>query len=264
MGDLASLVSATLALYGRAGRDASRGLLRHPWIIGLVPAYTLAIQFVSSLAAPLGFAGGFVVFLAIVASASSFLAVIADVVGSGRVRFQEIGASFGGYFGRLVSVFFLFWILGLVLSMAVAPNPGLLWLQIAINVGCFVVFNAVPELIYQGRNDGMALLQDAIEFTRDNLVEWFVPVALMLLPFFLIDTQTGFLVMARLDVRNALDLMMGAVAGWLPLSGMAQVLVAVLLASTLLAWIMLFRGFLFRSLSGSNRRQRLFALRARG
>ena len=229
-----------------------------------MPAYTLAIQFVSALAAPLGFAGGFVVFLAIVASASSFLAVIADVVGSGRVRFREIGASFGGYFGRLVSVFFLFWILGLVLSMAVAPNPGLLWLQIAINVGCFVVFNAVPELIYQGRNDGMALLQDAIEFTRDNLVEWFVPVALMLLPFFLIDTQTGFLVMARLDVRNALDLMMGAVAGWLPLSGMPQVLVAVLLASTLLAWIMLFRGFLFRSLSGSNRRQRLFALRARG
>ena len=35
-------------------------------------------------------------------------------------------------------------------------------------------------------------------------------------------------------------------------------------ASVLLSWIMLFRGFLFRSLANSGRRQRIFVARTRG
>ena len=69
--------------------------------------------------------------------------------------------------------------------------------------------------------------------------------------------------MSKLGVQNGLDLVIGAVATWLPFGGIVQTLVATALASVLVVWAMLFRGFLFRSLSRSGRRQRIFASRAR-
>lgn len=264
MSDFDRLVRATLEIYADSLRQGTRALVRHAWIVGLVPAYTLLLQLVTGLAANLGFAGGFLVFLAIAACGSSFLAVLDEAVSHGRVRFEEIGQSFGRYFSRLITVYFLFWILRLLLQMVVSGNPDLLWLLIAINTSVFLVFNPLPELIYQGHSDGMALLQDAAQFTRDNLVEWLIPLGLILAPFFLIDTQVGFLVMAKLDVQNGLDLVISAVATWLPLSGVPLTLTATAIASVLIVWVMLFRGFLFRALSRSGRRQRIFASRARG
>lgn len=264
MSDFNRLVRATLDIYADSLRQGTRALFRHVWIVGLVPAYTLLLQLISGLAVNLGFAGGFLIFLAVAACASSFLTILDEAVSHGRVRIEELGQSFGRYFSRLISVYFLFWIVRLLLGMVASGNPDLLWLVIAVNTSLFLVFNPIPELIYQGREDGMALLQEAVQFTRDNLVEWLVPLAVVMLPFFLLDTQVGFLVMARFGVQNGLDLVIGLVATVLPLSGVALTLVATAIASVLIVWIMLFRGFLFRALSESGRRQRVFASRARG
>ncbi len=264
MSDASRLVRATLELYGDALRQSTTALGRHIWIIGLVPAYTLGLQFVTGLAAPLGFAGGFVIFFAMAACVSSFLTLLGEAVGHGRVRLEELGSSFGRYLSRVITVFFLFWIVRLLLQMTVSQNPDLLWLLIAVNSGIFIVFNPVPELIYQGHQDGVALLQDAVQFTRDNLLEWLVPLAFLMAPFFLIDLQVGFLVMARLDIHNGLELVQSALATWLPFSGTARNLVATVIASVVIVWAMLFRGFLFKSLARSGRRQRIFASRARG
>lgn len=264
MSDLNLLVRATLQIYADALRKGTAALFRHIWIVGLVPAYTLLLQLVGGLAMNLGFAGGFLVFLAIAACASSFLTVIGEAVAHGRVRFEELGQTFGQFFSRLITVFFMFWIVKLLLGMIVSTNPNMMWLVIFVNTAIFIVFNPIPELIYQGRSDGMALLEDAVQFTRDNLIEWWIPMAIVLAPFFLIDTQVGFLVMAKLGVQNGLELVIGLVAPWIPLSGTALTLVATTLASILIVWVMLFRGFLFRALHESGRRQRVFSSRARG
>lgn len=264
MDDLNLLVRATLQIYADALRKGTAALLRHIWIVGLLPTYTLLLEVVSGLAVNLGFAGGFLVFLAIAACASSFLTVIGEAVAHGRVRFDELAQTFGQFFSRLISVFFMFWIVKLLLGMIVSANPNMMWLEIFVNIAIFLVFNSIPELIYQGRSDGMAILQDAIQFTRDNLVEWLLPLGLVLAPFFLIGTQMGFAVMARFGVQNGLGLVIGLVATWLPFSGAAQLLAATAIASVAIVWVMLFRGFLFRALNESGRRQRVFASRARG
>ncbi len=263
MSDFNLLFRATLQLYADALRQSTKALGSHIWIVGLVPAYTLLLQLVGGIAMSLGFAGGFLMFLVVAACASSFLTIVGEAVSHGRVRFDEIGQTFGRFFSRLITVFFMFWIVRLLLGMIVSTNPNMLWLMIAVNTAIFLVFNPIPELIYQGMSDGMAILEDALQFTRDNLIEWLAPLALILAPFFLIDIQVGFLVMAKLDTQNGLDLVIGAVAAWLPLTGIAQTVVATTLASVLIVWVMLFRGFLFRALSGSGRRQRIFASRTR-
>lgn len=264
MTDSTLLIRATLALYADALRQSTHALGRHVWIIGLVPAYTLGLQFVTVVAQSLGFLGGFLVFLAVAACASSFLAVISEAIANQRLRLENLSQTFGRFFSRVVQVFFVFWIIQLLLAMIVTENPNLLWLLIAVNAGIFLVFNPVPELIYQGTSDGLALLNDAVQFMRDNLLEWLVPLAVLLAPFFLIDARLGFVAMARIDVTNGLDVVIGVVREWIPLDEPLGTLVATTISSVLIVWAMLFRGYLFRALSRSGRRQRIFDARVRG
>lgn len=263
MSDLGTLFRATLQIYAEALRDSSRSLVAHFWIIGLVPAYTILLGLAAGLTMRLGFAGGLLQYLAMAACLGSLLTVIGEAIAHQRVRFDGLAQTFGRYFGRVISVFFVFWIVDLMLSLFAQADPGLAWLVIFVKTAIFVIFNAVPELIYQGHNDGTALLSDAYQFIRSNTVEWLLPTFLVMSPFFLIDLRTGFLAMARLSPTNALDFMVGALGAFLPLSGQAASLAALLLASVLLTWILLFRGFLFKALNRGGRRQRIFAARMR-
>lgn len=264
MSELPVLARATLALYQRAAVDAFQLLLRHLWIVLLVPAYTVLLGLAESAAAPLGFLGGFLVYLAVAACLSSFLAVIGEAIAHQRVSVAGLGQTFGRYLWSIVSVVFIFFIIRLLLQMILSANPEMLWFAVAVNAGIFLLFNAVPELIYQGTRDGLGLLEDAVQFLRDNTLEWLVPLALMLLPFFALNTATGLRAMATLEPATALFWTIAAIQSWLPGDGQAQRLFATGLASLVLAWAMLFRGLLFRSLWRSGRRQRIFEARMRG
>jgi hypothetical protein len=63
---------------------------------------------------------------------------------------------------------------------------------------------------------------------------------------------------------NALGVIDFTLRAWLPPLGDAAQLLLLAVESLLLCWIMLFRGFLFRSLARSGRRQRIFGARMRG
>ena len=263
MSQLLVLTRATLGLYQRAFVDGFAILLRHAWIVLLVPIYTVLLAVAEAATAPLGMVGGLVMYLAVAACLSSFLTVIGEAVTHQRVRFGGLGPTFGRYLWSIVGIVFIFWIIHLLLALIVAENPAMMWLAVAVNTGIFVVFNAVPELIYQGERDGLGLLEDAVQFLRDNTIEWLVPLAIMLLPLFAVDVEAGLVAMANLGATNALFWTIAMIEEWLPGGGEVKRLVATALASIVIAWIMLFRGLLFRSLWRSGRRQRVFEARMR-
>lgn len=258
------LVRATLALYRDAVRDAGRALLRNPWIVALPPLYTVVLTLVQGVAMPLGMLGGFLIFLATAACVSSFLSVLAEAVSHERIRVGELGQTFGRYLSSIAGVLFLFWIIGLLLALITEQNPSLGWLAIAINLALFFLVNPLPELVYQSNRDGIGLVDEAVQFMRENAIEWLVPVLVLFTPLFAIGARETFLAMASVGATNALELVELTLRAWLPpLGGAGQVLL-LFAASILLCWIMLFRGFLFRSLAHSGRRQRIFSARMRG
>jgi hypothetical protein len=53
------------------------------------------------------------------------------------------------------------------------PNGPLLYLGVQILL--YVIFNPVPELIYQGRVSGLALLSASYQFIVENWLEWLLP-----------------------------------------------------------------------------------------
>jgi hypothetical protein len=263
MGDLEILTRATLALYRDAARDAGRALRRHLWAIVLLPAYSIALGAVGSLVSPLGIVGGFLMYLALAACVSSFLAVVAGAVAHDRVRPSDLVPSFSRYLWSIVNVVFVLWIIQLLLGLISQQNASMRWLALAVNAGIFLVCNPLPELIYQGSREGLAMIDEAVQFTRENAVEWLLPIAVLLLPVFLASPQAGLFVMAEMGPTSALALIMQVLDAFLPDMGRLGEIVTTILAAAALVWIMLFRGFLFRSLARGGRRQRIFAARSR-
>jgi len=258
------LVRATLALYADAVRDAGRALARNPWIIGLPPLYSVVLTLAQGVAMPLGMLGGFLIFLVTAACVSSFLSVLAEAVAHERIRLAELGQTFGRYLSSIAGVLFLFWIIGLLLALITQQNPSLGWLAIAINLVLFFLVNPLPELVYQSNRDGIGLVDEAVQFMRENAIEWLVPVLILFTPLFALGVRETFLAMASVGATNALDLVELTLRAWLPPLGAVGQVLLLFAASVLLCWIMLFRGFLFRSLAHSGRRQRVFSARMRG
>lgn len=264
MSDSTLLLRATLAIYRDAARDAARALAHNAWIVALPPLYSVLLAVVQRLAGPLGIVGGFVIFLATAACVSSILSVLAEAVAHERIRVNELGAGFGRYVSSIAGVLFLFWIIELLLTLIVEQNPAMAWLGLVINVGLFLLCNPLPELVYQGQRDGIGLIDEAVQFMRENAIEWLLPVAILFLPIFAIGLREGIAAMAQVGATNALGVVELTLRVWLPPMGELGQFLLLIAASILLSWIMLFRGFLFRSLANSGRRQRIFVARTRG
>ena len=129
-------------------------------------------------------------YLAVAACLSSFLTVIGEAVDAPARPLGGLGQTFGRYLWSIVSIVFIFWIIHLLLALIVAENPALMWLAVAVNTGIFVVFNAVPGADLPERSaTAWRLLEDAVQFLRDNTIEWLVPLAVMLAPLFAVDLE---------------------------------------------------------------------------
>jgi hypothetical protein len=160
----------TAELYAQVFRRGAMLALRN-WPVGLaVVGYGVLLLFTRILTAPLGFLGGFVTYLVVVACASSLLSLVAEVIRSGRVRAGDVAAGFGTYLGDLLTVFFLLWLLSLMAQLVLAPFPFLL---IVFGLATAVFFNAVPELLYLGRHAAGELLVESYRFIGVNWIEWF-------------------------------------------------------------------------------------------
>jgi hypothetical protein len=254
--DWGALITATLRLYQQAAKETwEKG--RRSWWVALLPfLYGPLFLLVAAIAAPLGFLGGFIVGLALAMCVSSYLYFIASVVNGSRVLPRELLDSWRPYFSSVINILFLLFILQYVLALLTPPGDATaLMLSSLIEIILLIVLNPIPEVIYQGRSEGFSMVQECIDFLRSSGVEWFFPfIALALLSVFIlpIPLLAGPLQFGRLTFPTLLG---GAFSG--SLFG----LFSPLLSAFILFAVMVFRGILFRSLSGATRRQRLFRSR---
>lgn len=226
-------VGDTVALYGRVFRRGATLALAN-WSVGLVViVYGLLVEVATLLAAPLGIIGGFVVTGAIVACASSWLSLVAQVIRVGRIRLQDVPASFATYFWDLLNVGFFFWVLHLLASLVFDPFP---YLTIVFRLAVIVFLNAVPEVVYIGRHSAAEVLVESYRFIGENWIEWF----------------------------PANVLLAGAVFAVALVPGGPFAIVQVGLVGLALYFAMIVRGLLFRELITSSRRGREFRRRAAG
>lgn len=252
--------------------------LRRGWITILaIIGFSFLLNVAQQIAAPLGIVGGFILGAVNALLVGATLSLIEQSIMYARpLKARDIFDSFGHYFWDVIGVGFVLWIPLMALTMVAQTNPNGLFLSYAVMLLIFILLNPAPEVIYQVRHDSpLDVFKNAYEFVIENWIEWFLPIALLLLPlvaapggiasFFRLSRRAGR--GAGLDFAQILTLPFTIIESWLSYLGIASNvggILGLLLTPVLAVCLLLFRGHLFASLSGSSRRQRQFTAKLRG
>jgi hypothetical protein len=224
----------TLKIYRKVFTRAG-GLAAKNWpVLGSVFAYSAIMSVTTVVAVLLGMLGGFVLSLVWAACVGSFLYLVEMIVRTSKVTLEDFRRSFGTYLWDVVGITFVFWIFFTLATPAIAQLPQGFLILLFVEIAGFVVFNAVPELIYLGHYSSLALLSESYAFIAANWIEWFP---------------------ANLVAAGILY----AVAS-VPLDGFA-VYVRTGVLGLLVYFTMVMRGLLFVELHGSTQRSRAFKYR---
>lgn len=218
--------------------------VRKNWIVSFAPvAYGIILTLAGIIAGPLGMIGGLVYSLVSSACASSGLYLVKNMIESGKTDVNDFLNGFLVYLGELITFFFILWLPMWAAAnfLAGVPNGALIYLL--LRLGLFLLLNAVPEIIYQGRVSGLELIGASYNFIVENWIEWLVPNLILF--------AAGYVFLGFLE-----SLLFG-------LPAIVQLFASAFIIGLLLAYFMTFRGFLFNQLHGTTRRTRIYRYDAR-
>jgi hypothetical protein len=206
-------------------------------------AYGILLSAAAMLFAPLGIIGGIIMGVVLAACASSGLYLIENVVRMNKATLQDFTRGFSVYLWDILTIAFIFWIPMRLLAQVAFTTPNGPLLYLGVQILLYVIFNPVPELIYQGRVSGLALLSASYQFIVENWLEW-------LLPNLLVGVG-GYMLRGLVYQLVA------------PLPFFLQYFLVEAAFGLFLIFLMIFRGLLFAELSGTTRRSRVYRYKAR-
>jgi len=231
-------IKATLWIY-RIAFTRSGQLVRENWAVVFAPlAYSVFLSVAAIFLIPLGLVGGLLLLLATNACMSSGLHLLENILNSKRADVNDFLKGFTVYLWEIVRISFILWIPMMLVSSVLVQTPNGSIIIMFIQIALYIIFNAVPELIYQSHASGVEILVASYHFIIENWPEWFAPN--------IIITIAGWAMM------HALNPLARA------LSAPLYIFVIASLIGFFLTYLMIFRGLLYSELNGSNRRARIY------
>ena len=149
-----------------------------------VIAFLFLLLLAQQIAAPLGMAGGFLLGAVNALLVGMTLSLIEQGVSYARtITIRDVIDSFGHYFWDVIGVLFVLWIPLMALDLGTQQNPNGPLISYAVMLLIFILLNPAPEIIYQVPHDSpLDIFKRAYDFVLENWIEWFLPMALLLLP----------------------------------------------------------------------------------
>lgn len=183
-----------------------------------------------------------------------YLDMLRCIVLNHRLSLQDIKRGFSDrfFFSKVVTVNLVFYLAELVLSMFSEGTLGIV-LHLALMVVVAVLFNPVPEVLYQRNYNGVMSLRYCVDFMRENWIQWLLPIGLITLGYnLLLGVRTlDFAILNPFTVTPPSPNITFSLLEWK--SGLVF-----FTAFVFLYFFTLYRGFLFLTLSTTTRRNRQF------
>ena len=254
---LREAVLATIASYKDAALEASRALAKN-WLLLIASIGAFALKsFCSALLAPLGMGGGFVLGLVEVALLSCYYSWISEVVRRGKLSVRDFFEFNYGLFICTINTAFILFIATLIIQQLTIGMHAV-WVVLCVNLGIFIIFNALPEAIYIHGYNGVQAFSESSRFVRENWIEWYIPLIIFLSPLLLQSPQASlFLLSGANPLLPVLTLIQASIEG---LGNYVEFLLP-FVSLVVATWFMIFRGFLFKDLESGSRRQRIYRAR---
>lgn len=259
--DTSTIIKATLWVYSEAAKKATSGLIKN-WLLiaGSVLAYFIHTM-AASIFAPFGFGGGLIVGLISIVLVSIYYSWISDSVQREKLTIKGLFQINYGLFFLVINVGFILWIAEFIV-VSLTRDLNVEWIPMCLQLGMVIVFNAIPETIIVHRYEGTMALRHAAVFTRENWIEWFLPLVVLIGPWLAVQPEFALVALAGTDPLLPVSfLLYGAVylGAVLNLPKFLLVLFALVLAN----WFMIFRANLFNELESGSRRRRAYQFKQR-
>lgn len=225
--------------------------LKSNWIIvfsGI--AYILLSTFVSLLVftlfqGVLGLIGGIIIAIFSASLISNYLYLLYNVINYNRLKLQDFKDGFTFFLRKVYVVFFYGWIGSILLSLfyrILGSNSYIL--SMIVNISILILLNPLPEALYLKARDPMDSIMYTVDFMKENWVNWLIPNILFHgVLFYLTGSVITNLFSTHVNVGFGLGI--GNIAKYLT-------------AQILFSFIMIYRGHLFKLLSTSTRRKRMY------
>ncbi len=225
--------------------------LKDNWIIiftGIVYMAINVLIFTTVLAIFRGvlsiFAG---IILAVVSASliSNYLYLLYNIINYNRITLQDFKDGFKYFLRKVYTVFFFAWIGSYILSII----QGMLGfnayiLNLVITISILVLLNPLPETLYLKVLEPTDSIMYAVDFMKENWINWGIPnIAFHIFLYFL----TGRILTDLFTTHLYFGLNFGIGS-----------IIKYLIGQALFSFVMIYRGHLFKLLSSSTRRKRMF------
>lgn len=176
---------------------------------------------------------------------SNYLYLLYNVINYGKIKFQDFKDGFTYFLRKVYGVFFFAWIGSYLISMLAGMlGPNIYILNIIISASILFLLNALPETIYLKSLDPMDSIVYSLEFMKENWFNWLIPNILLSLALYMV---TGSFITNLFATNISYRLFFGGTN-----------IVIYLIGQLLFSFMMIYRGHLFKILSTSTRRKRMF------
>ncbi len=176
---------------------------------------------------------------------SNYLYLLFNIINYDRMTVQDFKDGFIYYLRKIYGIFFIAYIGRLILSLLGPVLGGLVnLLDVIIYFTILVLLNPLPETIYQKHYDSWESIVYSVEFIQENWLNWLVPNFLLSLilyfttGIFLTDVFT-----THLGFSNLIN----------PIN-----IALYIVGQLVFSFMMIYRGHLYKELSTSTRRKRMF------
>lgn len=233
-------------IYRKCALQALRNLARN-WLIipASIAAYLVSVL-VTGIAAQLGFLGGILAGLFQVLLLAFYYGWLRSCSERDKLTSRNLLTFDAAFFSDILNVAFILF-LALYTVRLLAQGSQLVFLVPLVQLGVFLVFSCLPEVIYVQRASHLEAFSRAARFTREHWVEWYLPLIVLILPWAWRSFEYALLMFAQSDPLLPVLLPVRGITSILP--GFAGFQIPGLLISVIVAnWYMLFRGLLFTAL----------------
>ncbi len=259
--EAAILCKAMLEIYRRVLLEAFTRCLKHSRYLIFHFGYFVVVAFCSGIAASVGgLAGGFILGLFLAVILGSYFLTISLAVQDETASLKELAQRSFELFAPVINVLFALFIVK-ILGQFVFAAPQTQWLAKVVNLLITILLNPIPEMVYQRPSGVMEMATDSFEFVKENFVEWFLPLFVLLLPIFLLLPFSLTDTLIFFTTTNAFDLLEILFLNFAQPSLFFSFALYYLLFIFFTYFFFVFRGLLFNELSSSSRRKRIYQAR---
>jgi hypothetical protein len=272
MSNFQKLIKSTLRIYLQSLKKSISGVRKN---LELLPGLSLLViiyQFSFYLTGNFGYASGFIAAICNAIFLSFFYAAIEHCYLHHSSKSIFTIAFDYDMFSKVINVAFIFFIFEFILQLFF-DTSGLNLARMFLMLGIYGLLNAIPETLIVHRYDGIFALQHTFQFIKENFIEWFPPLIIVLLPFFLGDIIFSILNVFTLNPMYPLQgihalcfkyayLILPRFLVTISLSPFVLITFLIIIQSFIFSlfglFYMTFRCHLFYALDTSSRRKRIF------